>query len=199
MIAAPVLFAPLAAFLRARSARANFWLRLEQLALIYAVVGGSMAAGLASADVYRGEDTGVLGPVSLATFAAMGTAAGALVALARPTLSGRLTGAIIAGAAVTMLLARAVSGIELAAALLFMLLWLGIAAAALQTGWRGVFQLAVAAIAVRLIILSFELASDLLLSGFGLIVAGLLTLGIAWAAYRVTREFAPDAQEESAP
>ncbi|MEL6738860.1 MAG: DUF2157 domain-containing protein, partial [Pseudomonadota bacterium] len=58
-------------------------------------------------------------------------------------------------------------------------------------GWRGVFQLAVAAIALRLIILSFELASDLLLSGFGLILSGLLILGIAWGAYRVSREFAP--------
>jgi len=56
------------------------------------------------------------------------------------------------------------------------------------------FQLAVAAIALRLIVLSFELASDLLLSGFGLIVSGLLILGIAWAAFRVSQTYAP-AQE----
>jgi len=108
-----------------------------------------------------------------------------------------LTGAIIGGAGVTMLLARSVSGVELAAALLFMLLWIGIGAAALKAGWRGVFQLAVAAIAVRLIVLSFELASDLLLSGFGLILSGFMILGIAWAAYRVSQQFAPDSEDEA--
>ena len=60
------------------------------------------------------------------------------------------------------------------------------------------FQLSVAVIAVRLIILSFELASDLLLSGFGLILSGLLILVIAWAAYRVSRAFAPDGDDEPA-
>src|SRR3546814_19684478 len=72
-----------------------------------------------------------------------------------------------------------------------MALWVGIAAAALHAGWRGVFQMAVAVVALRLIVLSFELASDLLTSGFGLIVAGLMILGIAWGALRISRQFAP--------
>jgi hypothetical protein len=127
--------------------------------------------------------------------AALVFAAGALVAPARPTLSGRMAGAIIAGSGLAIALALAVNDADLAAALLFMALWLGIAAAALKAGWRGVFQLAVAAIALRLIVLSFELASDLLLSGFGLIVAGLLIVGIAYAAFRVSREFAPKSGE----
>jgi len=79
------------------------------------------------------------------------------------------------------------------AGLLFMALWAGIAAAALAAQWRGVFQLAVGVIALRLIILSFELAGDLLTSGFGLIASGLMILGIAWAAVRVSKRFAPDA------
>ncbi|MEO0699812.1 MAG: DUF2157 domain-containing protein [Pseudomonadota bacterium] len=191
VMALPALFAPLGGFLRARSTRADFWRRLEQLALIYALGGASIAAALASLDAFGGEETGVLGPAALATFAGVGILTGVLVALVRPTLSGRLSGAILAGSGVTMLLARSVSGVDLAAALLFMALWFGVAAAALKAGWRGVFQLAVAAIALRLIILSFELASDLLLSGFGLILSGLLILGIAWGAYRVSREFAP--------
>lgn len=189
--AAPVLFAPVGGFFRTRSARPNFWLRIEQLAFAYALGGASFAAGLASAEAFSGEESGPLSAISLAVFAATGVVAGGLAALGRPTLSGRLTGAIIAGAGVTVLLARAVSGLELPAAILFMLLWLGIACAALVAGWRSVFQLAVTAIAVRLIILSFELASDLLLSGFGLILSGLLILGIAWIAFRVSREFAP--------
>ncbi|MEL6486899.1 MAG: DUF2157 domain-containing protein [Pseudomonadota bacterium] len=191
VMASPVLFAPLGALMRARSMRPDFWRRLEQLALIYALGSASIAAALASVHAFGGEETGVLGPAALATFAGVGVLAGGLVALARPTLSGRLSGAIIAGSGVVMLLARSVSGVDLAAALLFMTLWFGVGGAALKAGWRGVFQLAVAAIALRLIVLSFELASDLLLSGFGLILSGLLILGIAWAAYRVSREFAP--------
>jgi hypothetical protein len=57
------------------------------------------------------------------------------------------------------------------------------------------FQLAVAVVALRLIILSFELASDLLTSGFGLILAGLLILGVAWGALKVSRTFAPPRQD----
>lgn len=189
--ASAVILAPIAAFWRARSDRADFWLRVEQLALAYAVGGASIMAAAASVDGFQSENEGLLSWPALAVFAATGLVAGALVALARPGLSGRMTGAIIAGAGVTALLARVVSGVELPAAILFMLLWLGIAGAALAAGWRSVFQLAVAAIAVRLIVLSFELASDLLLSGFGLILSGLLILGIAWGAFRVSREFAP--------
>jgi uncharacterized membrane protein len=190
----PVLLAPLAAFLRARSTRPEFWRRVEQLALAYAVLAGSASAAMASAGVFDdGEE--VIGPASQMARAALVFAAGGLTALARPTISGRMAGAIIAGAGLAIALALAVNDADLAAALLFMALWLGIAAAALKAGWRGVFQLAVAAIALRLIVLSFELASDLLLSGFGLIVAGLLILAIAYAAFRVSREFAPKSGE----
>ena len=38
---------------------------------------------------------------------------------------------------------------------------------------------------------SFELASDLLLSGFGLVVAGLMILLVAFVAVRISRQFAP--------
>jgi hypothetical protein len=110
-----------------------------------------------------------------------------------------MAGAIIAGAGVATMLSTFVNGMDLAAALVFMVLWLGVAVAALQAGWRGVFQLAVAAIAVRLIILSFQLASDLLLSGFGLIIAGVLILAIAWAALRISRRFAPESRPDDQP
>jgi uncharacterized membrane protein len=190
----PVLFAPLAAFMRARGMRADFWRRLEQLALAYAVFAGSAAAAMASVGALDGSEA-AFGPASQMARAALVFAAGALVALARPTLSGRMAGAIIAGSGLAIALALVVNDVHLLAALLFMALWLGIAAAALKAGWRGVFQLAVAAIALRLIVLSFELASDLLLSGFGLIVAGLLIVGIAYAAFRVSREFAQKSGE----
>ena len=108
--------------------------------------------------------------------------------------SGQLAGAIIAGAGLVVPLADGVDDVTIPAALLFMALWAGIAAAALRAHWRGVFQLAVAVIALRLIVLSFELAGDLLGSGVGLILAGLMILGVAWLAVRVSKRFAPDAE-----
>jgi hypothetical protein len=42
--------------------------------------------------------------------------------------------------------------------------------------------------------LSFELASDLLLSGFGLILSGIMILGVAWVAVRVSKTFAPPSE-----
>lgn len=192
IIALPVLSAPLAAWQRARSARPDFWRRLEQLALAYAVAGASFAAAFAS----MGE-WGRAGWASPAVSGAVAVLAGLAVALVRPGSSGRMAGAIIAGAGLVLPLAYGFDDRTVPAALLFMALWAGIAAAALAAAWRGVFQLAVGVIAVRLIVLSFELAGDLLTSGFGLIAAGVMILGVAWAAVRVSRRFAPAAQGEA--
>ncbi|MEL6531168.1 MAG: DUF2157 domain-containing protein, partial [Pseudomonadota bacterium] len=171
----PVFYAPLGAWLRSRNDRTEFWYRLEQLGLTYAVVGGSVFCVMASVGAYSsGEE--VLGAVSQFTRAIACVVAGLLVLVARPGPSGQMAGAIIMGAGLAIALAFGANDIDILAALLFMALWVGIAAAALRAGWRGVFQLAVAVIAFRLIILSFELASDLLLSGFGLILSGLLIL-----------------------
>ena len=189
--ALPVLFAPVAAWLRGRGERTGFWRRLEQLALAYAVAGASFATAVASGNGFGQGDGLVRDWSSMAVIGAVALLAGLGVMAVRPGTSGRMAGAIIAGAAVVPLLAYALNDLAVPAALLFMVLWAGIAAAALVAHWRGVFQLAVAAIALRLIILSFELASDLLLSGFGLIVAGFLILGVAWAAVKVSKRFAP--------
>jgi hypothetical protein len=105
-----------------------------------------------------------------------------------------MAGAIIAGAGLTTFASYFVDDLAIPAALLFFALWAGIAAAALAAHWRGVFQLAVGGLALRLIILSFELAADLLTSGFGLILSGLMILGVAWVAVRVSKRFAPDAE-----
>lgn len=190
LTAAPVLIAPVAGWLRARSARGEFWRQLEQVALSYAVAGASFACVLATFGGFGSE--ALASGASMVMRGAIGLAAGAALIAARPGISGRMAGLIIAGAGAVTLLAPVVSGMDAPAALAFMALWVGIAAAALQAGWRGAFQLAVGVIAMRLIILSFELASDLLLSGFGLIVAGLLVLGVGWGALKVSRRFAPE-------
>ena len=188
--ALPVMFAPFAAWLRGRSIRMHFWRRLEQLGLAYAVGGASLACALAS---LKGFDAGELSTegLSMTVRGGVGLTAGLGVVLARPGISGRMAGAIIAGAGAVLPVAFILDGEIVLAAVLFFLLWAGIAAASLAAEWRGVFQLAVGVIALRLIILSFELAGDLLTSGFGLILSGVMILGVAWVAVRVSKRFAP--------
>lgn len=187
----PVLVAPFAAWMRDRSARPEFFRRLEQLAVAYAIGGASFIAALASVTDFADEKIGAA-PQFVRFFIALACAAG--VFLARRGRSGQMTAAILAGAGTVFLIAPAVSGTEALSGLLFLAFWTGCAAAALVAGWRTEFQIAVAVIALRLIILSFELASDLLLSGFGLILSGVLVLGIGYAAVRVSKAFAPPAE-----
>jgi len=191
----PLALAPLAAWWRERSERRAFWKRLEQLALVYAVGGASLTCIAAGIDEF---DDHIFSFASQAIRGGVALAAAALVAAGRRRRSGEASAAILAGAGLASIVAVPLSGSDLLGGVLFMALWVGIAAAALHAGWRGVFQLAVAVIALRLIVLSFELASDLLTSGFGLILAGLLILGVAWIAVRVSRRFAPPRAPEEA-
>lgn len=186
--AAPLLLAPLAAWMRGRSTREAFWKRLEQLALAYAVGGASLIVIAAGLDRFEG---GIMGLAAQSERAGLALAAGAMIAWARRSRSGEATGLVMAGAGLACFIAYLFSGSQIGGGVLFMTLWTAIAAAALHAGWRGVFQLAVAVVALRLIVLSFELASDLLTSGFGLILAGLMILGVAFVAVRVSRTFAP--------
>lgn len=192
--ALPVVAAPLGGWLRQTSARPDFWRRVEQLGLAYAVAGAALASVLASTNALD-DKAALSGFAAMGLRAAIGCGAGLALMAARPGMSGRMAGAIIAGAGLVVLLAVPLNGHDFLPALLFMALWTGIAAAALKAGWRGVFQLAVGMVALRLIIVSFELASDLLLSGFGLIIAGLLILGIGWAALKVSRTYAPESED----
>lgn len=191
VVALPVLFAPLAAWLGGRSPREVFWERLEQLALAYAVAGGSLACVYASFGGFSGPDHAL---ASVLTCAGVLVAGGIGVVLARPGVSGQMAGAIIAGAGVVMALAYGANDTTIPAALMFFALWVGIGAAALTAHWRRGFQQAVGVIALRLIILSFELAGDLLMNGLGLILSGVMILGVAWGAVRVSKRFAPDAE-----
>jgi hypothetical protein len=194
VLTAPVFFAPLGAWLQSRSAREDFWCDLEELAFTYAVGGATCATVIAAWDGFG--DRYVAGEwASVLLAGALGTLAGIGVIAARRGISGRMSGAAIIGAAATVPLSYLLSGATVPAALVFFALWSGIAAAALAASWRVLFQIAVGLIAVRLIILSFELGADLLMSGFGLILAGVMILGVSWAAVRISRRFAPQRGE----
>ena len=190
-LTAPVLLAALAAWAQRRSGRQGFWRRLAGLALLYAAGGASIAA-IASADgPWRTdeESTRLLWSVLIASGVTLLTAL--LVRAFRRDPEGRIVANLWLGLAAMPALAYALSGSKTVAALLFMALWAGIAYAALRAGWRGAFQTAVGIIAFRLVLLSFELGGDLLTSGAGLIASGLLILGVAWLALKISRRFAP--------
>lgn len=194
-INAAILLAGLGAWMQGRSARQPFWATIERLGFNYALALASIVIIVTAFEHFPTNRDG--GNIFLGL--AIGALAGLLSALAiwkaRPGRSGQAAATLLAGASVGVLLAFVVSGSQTVAGLLFMALWSGVAFAALHAGSRGVFQLAVGLVAIRLIVLSFELASDLLFSGVGLIVSGLLILGIAFAAVRVSKKFAPVAGE----
>ncbi len=194
-VALPVTLALAGGWMRARSLRPDFWRRIEQLALTYAVALASLACAVASGGGF-GDSSLLAGTPSLACGVVIALAGIAHFAV-RPGVSGQMAAAIITEAGITIAAAEWANDRIVPAALLFFVLWAGIAAAALRAHWRGVFQLAVGVIAFRLIILSFELAADLLTSGFGLILSGLMILGVAWVAVRVSKRFAPDAEPDT--
>ncbi len=193
--ALPVALVPLGALLRRRSSRVQFWRRIEELGFAYAVGGASLLAILIGLeDLSRGGDAATMLTV-LTIWALAALTAAAAVWIARRDTSGRSAAIVLGAAGVVALVAYPLAGSQVVGAVTFMALWAVIAAMALRAGWRGFFQLAVALLALRLIVLSFELENDLLTSGAGLIVAGLLILGIAWAAVQVTKRYAPPKED----
>ncbi len=194
IITPPIIAVVGATYFRAHSRRSEFWRRVIQLSLTSIIGGISIAAivgtSMLFAPVSAGrEDVSVALMQCLLLWGGAGAAfvirrnAGAMIAAQLMALSGL----ILLGVAI-------IGKSDVAAAILFMLLWSGVAACALNANVRWLFQIAVAIIALRLIILSFELASDLLGSGIGLIIVGIVTLGIAWGALTISRRFAPKAE-----
>ena len=192
----PVMLAPAGAWLRANSDREDFARRLEQLGFTYALIAASVLLGFATVGGIGVDQKGALSLQSQMVQAVVGLIAAALVGAWRRTESGRSSAFVIAISSIALVIAHWVTGMMLEAALMFLLLWTGVAAAALRGGWRGAFQLAVAMVALRLIVLSFELGGDLLTSGAGLIMSGVLILGIAFAAVRISRRYAPPADDD---
>jgi hypothetical protein len=194
---APVLIAGLAAW-RHGTAREDFWQRLEQAASAYAVGGASLIAVASGFERWPAAPEGDLILTALIVYVLFGGVTALLVWRGRPGRAGRSQALVYVACGATGPLAWAISGRPLAAALLFMALWTLIAAAGLRGagvgGGRGDFQAAIGLIAIRLIVLSFELAGDLLTTGAGLIVSGVLVLAVAFAALRIAKRYAPPAE-----
>jgi uncharacterized membrane protein len=188
----PILALLLAIFVKKISARQAFWKQVGQFALASFVAGVSLklvADGLSRGGFYGSEGQAL--PIA-AMQLGLWSAAALLIYLLRLTASGlSATTILVAAAAISFVSSIAQSTEPLVSAIFFMMFWAAIGWSALYSRWRIIFQLVVAIIALRLIILSFELASDLLSSGMGLILAGIITIAIAVIAYRFSKAFAP--------
>ncbi|MEH6791939.1 DUF2157 domain-containing protein [Parasphingorhabdus sp.] len=188
---------PLVALLSALACRGNssrepFWTQIGQFALASFVAGVSLkliADGVSNGNPFGAQaDAGKIAIMQLVIWAA---AASAAYRLDRSATGTSITAILAAAACANFLGSIGPFTEPLAGAILFMAFWAAIGWSAIYSGWRNVFQVVVAIIALRLIALSLELASNLLNSGLGLIVAGVITIGISVVAYRFSRAFAP--------
>ncbi|MES2055405.1 MAG: DUF2157 domain-containing protein [Pseudomonadota bacterium] len=194
----PMVVAALAAVMRGRSARPMFWRLIEQLAVVTILTALSViiiTRGWGSRSDYM-TGSSVIQSLFLA-------GAAGVVYLARRTRSGEATAAILGIAAVLHFVLAMVRDLGGAAhgpwipAFFFLALWGAVAGGALYAGWRWTFQCAIGLVAVRIIILSFELSDDLLGSGVSLIGSGLVAILVAWATVRISRRYAPPRESEA--
>ncbi|WP_150293997.1 DUF2157 domain-containing protein [Sphingobium estronivorans] len=188
----PMAVAALAALMRDRGDRPAFWRLLELLAVATILTGLSMIIVIGQWD---SRSPAMVGSVAIQSVALI--AAAAAIQTVRKTRSGRATAAILAVAAVVHF-ARAllldshgpIRGPWIGA-LFFFILWGAVAGCALFAQQRRLFQGAVALLAIRIVILSFELDDNLLGSGAGLVLSGAVALVVLWVAVRVSRRYAP--------
>ena len=188
----PVFALVLAVFMRKISARQAFWEQIGQFALAAFVAAVTLkliadsvsAGGLLGSEAYVSD----IAAIQLVLWSA---AALLIYSFNRIATGVSIGGILVAAAIISFVSSIAQSGEPLGNAILFMAFWAAVGWSAIYSGWRNVFQVVVAIIALRLIILSFQLAYDLFSSGLGLIIAGLITIAIAVMAYRVSRVLAP--------
>lgn len=97
---------------------------------------------------------------------------------------------IIAAPMAALLLATVVPHADgwparLVGALIYMAMWGVVARAAIASGWRALFGVAIAAIGIRIFIIYFELFGSLATTGAGLIIGGVLLIALALGWRRV--------------
>ncbi len=174
------------------SRRGAFWSQVGQFALaafIAAISIKLIGDGLTEGGLFGAQ--GQAGEIAAIQLGLWSVAALVIYRFNRSAINIGIA-VILVAAGLTSFVSSIVQSTEpLVSALLFMTFWTAIGWSANHSGWRNVFQVVVAVVALRLIFLSFELASNLLSSGLGLILAGVITITIAIAAYRFSRSFAP--------
>jgi uncharacterized membrane protein len=188
----PVLALLIAIFVMKISSRQDFWKQVGQFALASFVAGVTIkliADGLTKGGLFGSEGhAATIAAIQLGLW----SAAAICVYVFKRSASGiSMAVILIAAAIISFVSSIAQSAEPLVNAILFMAFWAAIGWSAIYSGRRNLFQAVVAIMALRLIVLSFELASDLLSSGLGLIFAGAITIAIAVIAYRISKALAP--------
>ncbi|WP_176598592.1 MULTISPECIES: DUF2157 domain-containing protein [Sphingobium] len=192
----PMAVTAFAAFMRDRSDRPVFWRLLEQLAIATILIGLSIVI---IAGEWDGRGRSIIG-AAIQSLALIGAAA--VIWTVRQTRSGQATASILVVAAVMHFAQALLLGIDGSirgpwiGAFFFLTLWGAVAAGALFARWRLLFQGAIALLALRIIILSFELNDDLLGNGAGLILSGAFAMAVAWVTVRISRRYAPKGRNE---
>lgn len=167
-----------------------FGASLFELGLAAAMLAASVAQ-IGWVDRIGGDDAWRVF-TSLPLAALLTAAAGTVAFRTRVRAEAELVALILAGGLVAVLLAVGLphgSGpaVRFVGVLVFLAYWGGVATAATRAGWHRLFPLAVAAIALRLFLVYFELFYSLAFTGVGLIVAGMLLIALAWGWTRVVR------------
>jgi hypothetical protein len=195
----PVFALLLAVVMGKWSERAVFWRQIGQFALTILVAGVGFKLITDGLALGTGESNQFLSDIA-AIQLLLWSAAALLVYFYNRAASGISIAAIVTGAAIINFVSSiAQPSAPVVNAILFMAFWAVVGWSAIHSGWRNVFQAVVAIIALRLIILNFQLAYDLFSSGIGLIIAGLITIAIAMAAYRLSRTLAPEKSSADEP
>ncbi|MEM8826737.1 MAG: DUF2157 domain-containing protein [Pseudomonadota bacterium] len=187
-IAVPWLALALAAFVRDRSAFAS---GLTEAAAVVILVSASLIH-IAWADPVTGADA-----ADMAVRFAVALPAAALAIRAQRThgpLPRQFALPLIAipflAAALAVALPHGNGPLpRFVGALIYAAMWGGVGWVAAQRGWRTLFGIAIGALALRLFIIYFELFGTLATTGFGLVMAGALLIGIALAWRRIFKRF----------
>ncbi len=132
----------------------------------------------------------LLGPIVLATLVTLPAAVAVWLGGERDERAPLL--ALLVGSLVIWSLGLALAPLsgksgDLVRALLFIVYWVGIGAAAARAGRRGLFGIAFTMVGLRLLILYFEAIGGLTATGLGLIGGGALCLVLAAVGWRLTR------------
>ncbi|PAX09399.1 DUF2157 domain-containing protein [Sphingomonas lenta] len=163
---------------------------LLELGVVLALLGASLAQLGWTFGVDR-DDAGDWA-VRLPLAVALAALVGALAFWLRSRSEAVLLATVVSGSAMAAALALALphgSGPleRFFGALVYLALWGAVAAAATRAGWRRLFGVAVAAAALRLFLIYFELFYSLAFTGVGLIVAGVLLIALTWGWSRIMR------------
>ena len=163
-----------------------------ELMLWLALAGLIVASSLTVAFAWINRDTAVsaLAPVTAAVVASLPAALALWLGRERSegvALLALLVASLLAWA--FGLLTARMGGLtgDLVRALLFILYWAGLGAAAAMAGRRVLFGLAFTLIGLRILILYFEAIGGLTATGLGLIGGGVLCLVLAAGGWRLTR------------